>query len=106
MRENFKQLKAKEEADEMRNRKLQNDALIQKELLKKAQELHQTSQRAINNLHKSKMAGVVVARKCKNVQASSGAQIKTANQRGGMGKNYKKTRSHSCMNQTDNIFEA
>lgn len=40
MRENFKQLRAKEEAEEMSRRKLHNDALIQKELLKKAQELH------------------------------------------------------------------
>lgn len=35
MRENFKQLRAKEEAEEMSRRKIQNEALIQKELLKK-----------------------------------------------------------------------
>ena len=46
--------RAKEEADEMSRRKLHNDALIQKELLKKAQELHQTSQRAINNAVRNK----------------------------------------------------
>jgi hypothetical protein len=38
----------------MSRRKLHNDALIQKELLKKAQELHQTSQRAINNAVRNK----------------------------------------------------
>jgi hypothetical protein len=110
MRENFKQLKAKEDAEDVSRRRLQNDALIQKELLKKAQELHQTSQRAINNIHKNKLASRGGKAAAKNGQANSGAQIRLAIERGmaqtAGAKNYKKQRSKSCMNKTDNIFGA
>jgi hypothetical protein len=80
MRENFKQLRAKEEAEEMSRRKLHNDALIQKELLKKAQELHQTSQRAINNAARNK--NLHKKQHLKNIQENSGALLKLAFEKG------------------------
>lgn len=80
MRENFKQLRAKEEAEEMSRRKLHNDALIQKELLKKAQELHQTSQRAINNAARNK--NFHKKQHLKNIQENSGALLKLAFEKG------------------------